>query len=179
MAPKNDHDQASQVTRNTDDELRDLTVETLRLEAGVSMQEAAILLEESTMSALGARLAKARAKAIELGLARPKVLGVERGPELAVGPETASTSGSRQDCLPDDAFIDQTSERLPSRRLYLRLAREGAFPSKKVGKKVIARWGDVKAAVEAQGTPNQPSSPTDDGLDGLRRLIGLQPKGRR
>ena len=179
-------DVADNASPSKDNQLRSLAAETHHLEAGVSMEEAAVLLAESKMASLGARLAKARARAIELGLARPKVLGVEERSGLAVEPEPSSTSVSRhesrpsgpQDYLPDDAFIDQTNERLPSRRLYLQLARDGAFLSTKVGKKIIARWGDVKAAFSVHRSPKKLPSPGDDGLDGLRRNVGLQPKGR-
>ena len=181
---------------DSDRQLTELTVETLRLEAGVSMEEAAVLLAKSNMSALSARLAEARAKAVELGVVRPKLLGRDAmgdapddgGTSDAHGPIMQALPSSTQDPdgLADDAFIDQRDERVPNRRIYLRLAREGAFPSRKVGKRIIARWGDVKAALTPD-RPNTKPSPQgarpknqdapDDGLDDLRRSVGLDTKG--
>jgi len=86
--------------------------------------------------------------------------------------------------LPDDAIVDQDCVPIP-RDLYLRLAREKAFPSTKVGKKIMATWGHVKAAVAnydkqhkpsvAKTTPVEPADP-DDGLDDLRSDLGLVKK---
>ncbi len=47
--------------------------------------------------------------------------------------------------LSDDSIVDQRSVPAP-RDLYLRLARTAAFPSRKLGKRILARWGDVRAA---------------------------------
>src|SRR5688500_17453121 len=46
----------------------------------------------------------------------------------------------------DDAYIDQRSGLVPL-DVYLRLHREGAFSAKRVGKRIVARWGDVRAAL--------------------------------
>lgn len=89
---------------------------------------------------------------------------------------------------PDDAVIDQDSP-LVDHDLYLRLAKEGAFPSRWVGKKRTALWGSVKAAF-TNGTDNRrikrkapmakkagpPPAPQNDGLDHLRAQIGLVKK---
>jgi hypothetical protein len=100
------------------------------------------------------------------------------------GGERAGPEGSPQELakrpsdgtLPDDAFIDQRSERV-DRQTYLRLARKGAFPSRRIGKRVVARWGDVKAAMESQHRPVPKPGPSQvDELDGLRVAIGLVPK---
>lgn len=80
----------------------------------------------------------------------------------------------------DDDFITQDDERLPDRELYLRLARQKAFPSKKHGKKIIARWGDVKAALLGPSQPKLPSlakGTQGNGLDDARRALGLKTKG--
>ncbi len=86
--------------------------------------------------------------------------------------------------LPDDAFVDQRSVPAP-RDLYLRLARNGAFPSRKVGKRIVARWGDVRRAFTVgpglSKTAQQRSAASaseDDGLDGLRKRLGLESKGQ-
>jgi len=82
--------------------------------------------------------------------------------------------------LSDDAYIDQRSG-LVDKAMYLRLARRKAFPSQKIGKRIVARWGDVKAVM----TPPAPlpavkqdnASPVDE-LDALRSAMGLLPKSR-
>jgi hypothetical protein len=89
--------------------------------------------------------------------------------------------------LPDDAVVDQRSAPVP-RDLYLRLHRAGAFPTNKIGKRITARWGDVKAAfavrAEQEASPDEsdrsdsreePAEP-DDGLDELRQDLGLVKK---
>jgi hypothetical protein len=86
--------------------------------------------------------------------------------------------------LSDDAYIDQRSGLL-AKEVFLRLHREKRIPTTKVGKRILARWGDVKEALRPQpqaAKPRQASveePPVDDGLDGLRRMVGLQPKGGR
>lgn len=85
-------------------------------------------------------------------------------------------------CLPDDAIVDQTTARVP-KDLFLRLARQGAFPSFKEGKRIYAFWGDVRKAldqrmrsrtIETKPTPHQ--NPGDD-LDDLRQSLGFKTKG--
>jgi len=84
--------------------------------------------------------------------------------------------------LPDDAYIDQRSGRVP-KDIFLRLHREKRIPTTKYGKRIYARWGDVKKALDAgrgevreRPAPVEPK-PEDDGLDALRKMVGLQPKG--
>lgn len=85
--------------------------------------------------------------------------------------------------LLDEAIIDQRSGLVP-KDLYLRLARGGAFPSSKIGKRILARWGDVRAAVlDGPGiTKVSLQAPAQDnggdGLDDLRRRLGLAEKGK-
>ena len=85
--------------------------------------------------------------------------------------------------LHDDAVVDQRCAPVP-RDLYLRLARQGRFKSKKIGKRICARWADVRAAFahhnEIPDPPNNTDGATepDDGLDDLRRRVGLVPKER-
>ena len=104
------------------------------------------------------------------GPARPQHRGSSRGP-------------SGQVALHDDSFVDQRSGAI-DREVFLRLAREGAFPSTKIGKRVLARWGDVKAALQArrrqvpQGPPEASAlQEPDDGLDDIRVRVGLKIKG--
>lgn len=84
--------------------------------------------------------------------------------------------------LSDDAIVDQRSASVPP-GLYLRLARAGAFPSKKIGKRICARWGDVRAAfLNRPGVRRTANGPEDkpirtDGLDRLRSQLGLAEKG--
>jgi hypothetical protein len=84
--------------------------------------------------------------------------------------------------LNDDAVVDQRSVLAP-RDLYLRLARAKAFPSNKIGKRVLARWGDVRAALLGPSLRKVPSAagtlePHADGLDDLRDQLGLAKKDR-
>jgi hypothetical protein len=76
---------------------------------------------------------------------------------------------------PDEAFIDQRTALVP-RELYLSLAREHAFPCRKIGKRVVAQWGDVRAALAGQVGSTSPTDVCDRGNDALRRSIGIQPK---
>lgn len=84
--------------------------------------------------------------------------------------------------LSDDSIVDQRCAPVP-KDLYLRLARSGAFPSKRIGKRICARWADVRAAFANYGKQPKPSvaktkpAAPEDGLDDLRREIGLVPKG--
>lgn len=85
--------------------------------------------------------------------------------------------------LPDDAIVDQRCAPVP-KDLYLRLARAKAFPSRKVGKRICARWADVKAAFASHGGTPKPSvaktkpAALEDGLDHLRLDLGLAKKGK-
>jgi len=54
-----------------------------------------------------------------------------------------------------DDWVDACSSGL-GRRNFLRLAREGAFPASKRGKKYVARRADVDAYVERQRIQTQP-----------------------
>ena len=79
-----------------------------------------------------------------------------------------------------DRYIDQNDPRVP-KRIFLRLAKEDAFPSTKVGKKILAKWSDVEAALVARRRkPRSRVEPqaTDD-LDQIRRDMGLVPRGGR
>lgn len=87
---------------------------------------------------------------------------------------------------PDDALVHQDSEMVPDRELFLRLARDGAFPSRKHGKKVFARWGDVRSAfcgpaeVEASDPPTVVDAASQHDHQLYRELL-ITPtgKGRR
>jgi len=91
--------------------------------------------------------------------------------------------GVPSNTLGDDAIVDQRSVPAPP-DLYLRLARNGAFPSHKLGKRVLARWGDVRRVflngpglrkASTVGVPTPTSE--DDGLNALRQRLGLESKG--
>jgi hypothetical protein len=90
------------------------------------------------------------------------------------------TSPSEPLC--DDAFVDQRSGLVP-KEVFIRLHREKRIPTKKIGKRILARWGDVKEALRpqpeaARERPTQvESTPEHDDLDGLRKMLGLRPKG--
>lgn len=91
-------------------------------------------------------------------------------------PSSAAHPGSG----PPDGYIDQNDGRVP-KAIYLRLSREGAFPTTKVGKKVLAKWSDVESALIARRRkPRSRIEPqaTDD-LDQIRRDMGLVPRGGR
>jgi len=85
--------------------------------------------------------------------------------------------------LPDDTIVDQTSVRAP-RELYLRLAREGAFPCVKDGKRVYAFWGEVREALarrmslRTRPSVRKAEKRIDDDLDEVRRLMGVRAAGR-
>jgi hypothetical protein len=87
--------------------------------------------------------------------------------------------------LAPDTLVDQRSVPAP-RDLYLRLARRGAFPSKKHGKRIVARWADVRRALLETGPGLQKGVESRDAidqehgadLDGLRLRLGFVGKGR-
>lgn len=98
-----------------------------------------------------------------------RVGGIAREPARSSASEAGEYAGD--DLLPDDAIIDQTNDRLPDRQLYLRLARRGVFPSQKHGKKILARWGDVRDALCGAPTPTSPATDcSDDDEDQDRQL---------
>lgn len=78
--------------------------------------------------------------------------------------------------LSDDAYIDQRSG-LVEQELYLRLYRAGAFPAKRVGKRIVARWGDVRAVLAGERRA-APAQGAQDALDDLRRELGFVQRGR-
>lgn len=127
--------------------------------------------------------------------ARQALLGVADAiKRAALGAPPQSEPEPEPGPLADDALVHQDSFHIPDRDLYLRLARKGAFPSRKQGKKVVARWGDVNAVMgppsptptnagpalrkvePARRTAPKDAEP-DDGLNDVRRKLGLAPKG--
>jgi hypothetical protein len=90
-----------------------------------------------------------------------------------VGASTTAGPGR----FPDDAFIDQSSELVP-RNLYLQLARAGAFPSKKHGKKIVAQWRDVRVAIAGADLGPTQANDSQDDLDIHRRNLGLVARSR-
>ena len=86
--------------------------------------------------------------------------------------------------LSDEAIVDQRSVPAPQ-DLFLRLARNGSFPSHKVGKRIVAQWGDVRRALlggpglnKASRRDVTPAVSEDDGLDALRERMGLASRGK-
>jgi hypothetical protein len=69
---------------------------------------------------------------------------------------------ARQDGGEDGRYYSADDSPLP-RRAFLRLARKGAFPSFRVGKKVLALRADVHAWIEAH--PQKPPPPSDEPSD--------------
>jgi len=76
---------------------------------------------------------------------RVVVIDVDELQRLIVDAVQAATSGRGG----TDEWVDARSSGL-GRRLFLRLAREGAFPASKRGKAYIARRADVDAYLERQ-----------------------------
>lgn len=97
-------------------------------------------------------------------------------PEHPAAPESTRS----QTALPPDAYIDQNDGRVP-KRIYLRLAREEAFPTTRIGKKILAKWSDVEAAlvVRRRKPRSRIESQATDDLDQIRRDMGLVPRGGR
>jgi hypothetical protein len=97
----------------------------------------------------------------------------------------AEDAGMEASGLSDDTLVDQRTVQAP-RDLYLRLARAGAFDSQKHGRRIVARWGDVRRALlEVAPTTAKVKERGDnghtlesDGLDGLRRRLGLAGKAK-
>ena len=150
-----------------------LAADTLKAEAEVCEEEAEVLTLDARAKTLFARLANLKARALELGVHQPEASDRR-------SKESPSSSSTR---LSPDAFVDQRSG-LVERRMYLRLAREKAFPSKKVGKRVVARWGDVQAALSPAPASPAPRPPNDNQacdpeLDEIRARVGLAVRGGR
>ncbi len=106
----------------------------------------------------------------------------ERIEKRLTGSATQPQPQGERRILSDETIVDQRTAPVP-RDLYLRLAREGRFPSKKIGKRVVANWGDVKAAFLGPGirkarNANAGNDSTPDGLDDLRRQLGLAQRGK-
>lgn len=146
-----------------------LAVDVLKTDAEVSREEAKILALDARAKDLFARLSELQARAIELGLTQPVNT-------QGVGAVTTGT-------ISPDTYIDQRSG-LVDKGLFLRLARQKAFPSKKIGKRVVARWGDVQAAL-SPAPPNLALSSINDNeesdpeLDEIRARVGLAVRGGR
>lgn len=116
----------------------------------------------------------------ELRAVRELLNGIDR---RLLGEAVPTESPKRPEpMLNDDTVVDQRSVPAP-RDLYLRLARAKAFRSNKIGKRILARWGDVRPALlggpsvqKAAPKPTDPP-PQGDNLDDLRRQLGLLEKG--
>lgn len=168
-APKRDGDRCIEGVPSKNHAVVGLAVDVLKADAEVSQEEAKVLALDARAKSLFARLADLQARAIELGLTQPVS-------SQAIRP--VSTGGPSP-----DTYVDQRSG-LVDKALFLRLAREKAFPSKKIGKRVVARWGDVQAALSpAQGRRDRPSvtnnEESDPELDEIRARAGLAVRGGR
>lgn len=102
-----------------------------------------------------------------IGAAVPPVARTERAKDLAEKP-----------FLHDDAFVDQRSGLVDS-KLFLRLAKKGAFPSTKQGRLRGARWGDVRRVLSIDPRDDAPEQAPANEADALRIRWGLAPKGAR
>lgn len=76
---------------------------------------------------------------------------------------------------PVDDLIDQTSAPGLTRSRYLYAARRGAFPSSRVGKRVIAKRSDVIGWIESKRQTPRASGPTLD----LDAELAAMTRGRR
>ena len=166
------------VAVSTRDPLTHLNVEALLLEAEVLQEESDFLILDARARAIFARAARLEARLRELGVAPGR--SEQQVPAKPSAPTPKVPAGP----IPEDRFVDQRDGLLP-KQLYLRLARERAFPSSKIGKRVVARWGDVRAAIEARGRKGRASvhlgneSGKNADLDALRRQLSLDLKRRR
>jgi len=166
------------VAMSTRAPLTELNVEALLLEAEVLQEESDFLLLDSRARAIFARAARLEAHLRELGVAPGR--SEQQVPAKLSAPTPKVPTGP----VPEDRFVDQRDGLLP-KQLYLRLAREEAFPSSKIGKRVVARWGDVRAAIEARGRKVRSPVHTSDesgnnaDLDALRSQLSLSSKRRR
>lgn len=167
------------VAMSTRDPLSILNVEALLLEAEVLQEESDFLILDARARAIFARAARLEAHLRELGVAPGR--SERQVPAKPSAPTPKVPTGP----IPEDRFVDQRDGLLP-KQLYLRLAREEAFPSSKIGKRVVARWGDVRAAIEARQRKGRhqhdgtPDNSQHRNLDVLRRelSLNLNPKKR-
>lgn len=163
---------------STRDPLSILNVEALLLEAEVLQEESDFLILDARARAIFARAARLEAHLRELGVTPG------RSERQVHAKPSAPTPKVPTGPIPEDRFVDQRDGLLP-KQLYLRLAREEAFPSSKIGKRIVARWGDVRAAVEARQRKgrHRDSHALDNGehldLDALRRELSLDPNSKR
>ncbi|MGK4008368.1 hypothetical protein WMF31_37495 [Sorangium sp. So ce1036] len=65
------------------------------------------------------------------------------------------------------------------RRLFLRLARQGAFPSHRVGRLVLAKREAVDAWIAAQSNQKRSASTSTDEIDALLRSNRIRPASRK
>jgi hypothetical protein len=100
-------------------------------------------------------------------------------PARAAPPHRVAAASGPEPISPD-TFVDQRTGLL-DKRMYLRLASEKAFPSRKVGKRIVARWGDVQAALAPATTTTAGSEDhdADPELDAIRAQVGLRVGGDR
>jgi len=88
--------------------------------------------------------------------------------------------------IADDSLVDQRCPRFP-RDIFMRMARAGAFPARKIGKRWVARFGDVRRAFDARSNatelnaavpkpadePSRRDTPPDP-MNSLRRKYGIK-----
>lgn len=92
---------------------------------------------------------------------------------------------AKVDLTPHDMIVDQTSGVLKKAQ-FLVLAKSGAFPAFKYGKRWCARLSDVEAWVSTQLRLSRNQSATartqseeDEMLDEIRKQVGLRTRGGR
>jgi hypothetical protein len=90
----------------------------------------------------------------------------------------------RLDVSEDEAYVDQKSGIL-DRKIYVRLAKLGRFPTFKVGQSFLAKRADVLAYLASEAEAAKPKVKAPDevaqdlDLDELRKKVGLVPRRRR
>ena len=108
-------------------------------------------------------------------------IAIEQGkerPSKAMQEAPADDASSAHEGLSDGCYVHQDSKIL-DRKLFLRMARAGEFPVSVVGKKRLARLGDVRAALarhQVKVASRSPGLTDDDELDAIRSEVGLLPK---
>jgi hypothetical protein len=84
-----------------------------------------------------------------------------------------------QDDDAGDPWVDQNESPL-GRREHCRLARDGAFPARKVGKRWLARRSALDAFIEAHPTAKADGAPANDTAASVLAEVGIElVRGRR
>lgn len=78
----------------------------------------------------------------------------------------------------EDDWVDQSTSPLV-RRAYLRAARDGEFPTKKVGRQVLARRSDVDAFIVRNGKAPKPKQQDDNDAREVANVLRFRARRRR